>query len=274
MTSRSATPSDPTGTWTIYYVPAQNDGTEGTPNHGCTLDGSAPGPCFQDYPHIGGDNNGVYISTNEYDLFGPSYSAAQIFAFSKTQLAAHPAAINVTLVEDIMVDGSPGFTVWPAISTGRRVCSEGNGTEYLLSTIAGDGLETGNPTGTASRLGLWAFTNTASLDTATPSLGITSRLIEQPDVRVPAEVRSEARRHPARRVHQRHHHPDAVRPGMLAVLLLSRGRAGPRRGGVDTRLARSRMQQTWYGQRHAVGGDRHGGQSRRRAQGRDRLVRA
>ena len=44
---------DPTGTWTIYHVPAQNDGTDGTPNHGCTLDGTMPGPCFQDYPHIG-----------------------------------------------------------------------------------------------------------------------------------------------------------------------------------------------------------------------------
>ena len=44
---------------------------------------SPPGPCFQDYPHIGPDANGVYVSTNEYDLFGPSYNAAQIFAFSR-----------------------------------------------------------------------------------------------------------------------------------------------------------------------------------------------
>jgi hypothetical protein len=27
---------DPTGTWTVYKIPAQNDGTDGTPNHGCT----------------------------------------------------------------------------------------------------------------------------------------------------------------------------------------------------------------------------------------------
>ncbi|HEY1280677.1 MAG TPA: hypothetical protein VGF22_13455, partial [Acidimicrobiales bacterium] len=60
---------DPTGAWTIYHVPAQNDGIDGTPNHHCTVDGTAPGPCFQDYPHIGGDRNGVYVSTNEYDLF-------------------------------------------------------------------------------------------------------------------------------------------------------------------------------------------------------------
>lgn len=169
--------SDPTGAWTVYHVPAQNDGTDGTPDHGCTLDGEEPGPCFQDYPHIGSDANGVYITTNEYDLFGPSYSGGQIFAFSKTQLAAHPASINVTLVEDISVDGSPGFTVWPAQSNGTNYATDKNGTEYFLSTIAGDGFETGNPTGTARRIGLWALTNTASLSTGSPNVQLTSRLV-------------------------------------------------------------------------------------------------
>ena len=152
---------DPTGTWTVYRVPAQNDGTDGTPNHGCTLDGTAPGPCFQDYPHVGADAHGVYVSTNEYDLFGPGYNAAQIFAFSKQQLAAHPASIRVTLVENTSVDGSPGFTVWPAISPPGEHSNERNGTEYFMSTIAGDGSETGNPTGTARRIGVWALTNTS-----------------------------------------------------------------------------------------------------------------
>ena len=168
---------NPTGAWTIYHVPAQNDGTDGTPDHGCTLDGSAPGPCFQDYPHIGADKNGIYITTNEYDLFGPAYNAAQIFAFSKAQLAAHPSSIDMTLVENLDVDGSPGFTVWPATSAAGQYSSERNGTEYFLSTIAGDGFETGNPTGTARRIGLWAVTNTKSLDSGSPALGITSRLI-------------------------------------------------------------------------------------------------
>jgi hypothetical protein len=168
---------DPTGTWTIYHVPAQNDGTDGTPNHGCTLDGTTPGPCFQDYPHIGGDANGIYITTNEYDLFGPNFNAAQVFAFSKQQLAAHPSSIAVTLVENLNVDGSPGFTVWPATSPAGQYSSERNGTEYLLSTIAGDGSETGNPTGTARRIGLWALTNTASLNSTAPAVDWTSRLI-------------------------------------------------------------------------------------------------
>jgi hypothetical protein len=176
---------DPTGTWTLYHVPAQNDGNDGTPNHGCTLDGTTPGPCFQDYPHVGADKNGVYITTNEYDLFGPSFNAAQVFAFSKAQLALHPFGLPVTLVENLNVDGSPGFTVWPSNSPIGEYSSEKNGTEYFLSTIAGDGSETGNPTGTARRIGVWGLTNTTSLDSSTPALGITSRLVNSETYVVP-----------------------------------------------------------------------------------------
>ena len=177
---------DPTGLWTIYSVPAQNDGTDGTPNHHC-LEGDAisDGPCFQDYPHMGGDRHGVYISTNEYDLFGPGYSGGQIFAFSKAELAAHPAAVAVTLVEDIMVNGSPGFTVWPAISPLGHASNEANGTEYFLSTLAGDGSETGNPTGTATKIAVWALSNTQSLTTGPANLQLSSKVINSQDYTFP-----------------------------------------------------------------------------------------
>jgi hypothetical protein len=118
----------------------------------------------------------VYVSTNEYDLFGPNYSAAQLFAFSKQELAAH-GTIRVTLVEDLEVAGTPGFTVWPAQSPRGEASRERGGTEYFLSTIAGDGSETGNPTGTARKVGVWALSNTRSLDSPTPDLRLSSRLI-------------------------------------------------------------------------------------------------
>ena len=40
--------SSPLGTWTIYRLPVQNDGTQGTPDHGCSLnpDGTGHGPCL------------------------------------------------------------------------------------------------------------------------------------------------------------------------------------------------------------------------------------
>ena len=52
--TRSTSPcrntGDPTGAWTIYHVPAQNDGTDGTPNHGCTLDGIGARPVLPGLP--------------------------------------------------------------------------------------------------------------------------------------------------------------------------------------------------------------------------------
>jgi len=235
---------DPTGAWTVYYVPAQNDGTDGTPNHGCTLDGVAPGPCFQDYPHIGADRNGVYITTNEYDLFGPNFSAAQILAFSKAQLAAHPATIGVTLVENLNVDGSPGFTVWPATSPAGQYSNERNGTEYFMSTIAGDGSETGNPTGTARRIGLWAVTNSASLNTAAPELGITSRLINSETYVFPPEAEQKPGSIPLADCINNTTTPTPFGPGCWQILFLEE----PAHDEVESTLdaGDTRMQQTWY----------------------------
>ena len=235
---------NPQGAWTIYRVPAQNDGTDGTPDHGCTLDGTVHGPCFQDYPHIGADANGVYVTTNEYDLFGPSFNAAQIFAFSKKQLAAHPASIDVTLVENLNVDGSPGFTVWPATSPAGQYSSERNGTEYFLSTIAGDGSETGNPTGTARRVGLWALTNTKSLDTSTPSLDITSRLVNSQTYVVPPKSDQKPGDFPLGQCINDTTMPTIFGPGCWQLLFVDEPAHDEVISTPDS--LDSRMQQTWY----------------------------
>src|SRR5438067_2039632 len=50
--------SDPTGGWNIYRINVTNDGT----NTG----GMNPGPYPGDYPHIGADANGIYLTTNAY----------------------------------------------------------------------------------------------------------------------------------------------------------------------------------------------------------------
>jgi hypothetical protein len=238
---------DPTGAWTVYYIPAQNDGTDGTPNHGCTLDGSTPGPCFQDYPHVGADRWGVYITTNEYDLFGPSYNAAQIFALSKAQLAAHPSMIDMTLVENLNVDGSPGFTVWPAISPAGQYATDkqGHGVEYFLSTIAGDGSETGNPTGTARRIGLWALTNTDSLDSGSPALGVTSRLINSATYVYPPKAEQEAGDTPLADCINDTTTPTIFGPGCWQLFFVSEP---AEHDEVEYALDSNdtRMQQTWY----------------------------
>jgi hypothetical protein len=48
--------ADPTGSWNFYRLPVQDDGTQGTPNHG---DANYPGPFYGDFPHIGADRNGI-----------------------------------------------------------------------------------------------------------------------------------------------------------------------------------------------------------------------
>jgi hypothetical protein len=162
--------ADPTGAWTLYRVPVQDDGTEGTPNHNC-----AGGPCIGDYPHIGADANGFYITTNEYAFFADPYHGAQIYAFSKTGLAAGTDS-RVTQIDTAgAVLGNPGFTVWPAQSPNASSFEAAlGGTEYLLSS---DAAPEANGTGISSNLIVWSLTNTSSLNSPAPLLGMTNTVL-------------------------------------------------------------------------------------------------
>ena len=79
--------SNPTGSWNIYRIDVTNDGT----NTG----GQNPGPFLGDYPHIGADANGIYLTTNAYPWCCNGFSGAQIYALSKAQLAAGAASVNM-----------------------------------------------------------------------------------------------------------------------------------------------------------------------------------
>jgi hypothetical protein len=154
----------------------QNDGTQGTPNHHCT-----GGPCLGDYPHIGADANAFFITTNEFDLFGPNFEGAQIYALSKRQLASGAASVNGVLINT--GDPSipfPGFTVWPAIAAGGVYDLVNGGTENFLSSLA---LFTAD--GTSTQILLWQVSNTSSLNSATPALNLTGKYIDVPKYGVP-----------------------------------------------------------------------------------------
>ena len=165
---------DPTGTWTIYRVAAQDDGTQGTPNHHCSL-----GPCIGDYPHIGADSSGFYITTNEYSFFGPEFTSAQIYAFSKRALASGPKRVSVQQFDTKGegFDDQPGFTVWPSTSPAGSTSPANGGTELFLSSDAGEEAS-GVPGGTRSnRLLVWQLTNTSSLDTPHPDLDLSNQIL-------------------------------------------------------------------------------------------------
>jgi len=169
---------DPLGSWTIYRVQVQDDGNNGTPDHGCK--GIAPygqhtvptflNACIGDYPHLGADANGIYVTTNEYSLFGNDFHGAQIYAFSKSALASGAATVGVTQFDTNGMDnGNSGFTVWPATAPAGINSTANGGTEYFMSSNAadeahGNGVEVGPRSST--QLLVWKLTNTSSLDTS------------------------------------------------------------------------------------------------------------
>lgn len=174
--------SNPTGTWAIYKVDATNDGSS-NPAAGNAC------PCLGDYPHIGADANGFYITTNAYPWAGSGFNGAQIYAFSKRELASGAASVSVTHIDTWGAVNAPsdagttqpGFTVWPAQSPGASSYDlQAGGTEYLLSSNAAD--EATHPVAgfggsyTSSQLVVWALKNTASLD-STPALSLTNKVL-------------------------------------------------------------------------------------------------
>ncbi|HEY6380085.1 MAG TPA: hypothetical protein VI316_12995, partial [Candidatus Dormibacteraeota bacterium] len=184
--------SNPTGAWTIYRTPVQDDGTQGTPNHHCSSGGApgAPtgnGPCLGDYPHLGADANGIYLTTNEYSFFGPEFHGAQLYAFSKKQLVALPSSIDVTQIDThgIFGGGLSGFTVWPATSPSGSdgwADDSGRGVEYFLSSnSAGEAHDTGNGIeipAPSDHIIVWSLSNTRSLNSSTPAVKLHHTTVE------------------------------------------------------------------------------------------------
>jgi hypothetical protein len=185
--------SDPTGNWNIYKIDVTNDGT----NTG----GQNPGPYLGDYPHIGADANGVYLTTNAYAWCCNGFAGAQIYALSKAQLAAGAANVNVVhldtsgMVNAPSETGStqPGFTVWPAQSPGTSSFNLSNGgTEYFLSSNAADEAQkpisgTGG-TRTSNQLVVWTLTNTSSLNSGSPSVNLSSKTLAVNQYGVPPKA--------------------------------------------------------------------------------------
>lgn len=180
-----STSPDPAGSYNIYRLAVQDDGTDGTPNHGCSgiwYDGTANNTCLGDYPHIGADANGFYITTNEYSFFGNDFHGAQIYAFSKWALAAGAASVAVTQIDTHGLDaGNSGFTLAPAQAPpGGSQESRARGTEYFLSSNAADEAH-GNGVAVGPRASdqvlVWALSNTSSLNGA-HALSLTHTAVE------------------------------------------------------------------------------------------------
>jgi hypothetical protein len=171
--------NSPLGAWNLYSINVANDRSDvSTANH-------PQCPCLGDYPQIGVDAYGFYITTNEYSFFKNKFNGAQVYAMSKRALAAGVPSPTVVAFDKLVLTGSgtTGFSVWPARSLPGQHATEAGGTEYFLSSIAAE--EAKNKVGAASQIGIWALTNTSSLDTANPDLDLSNRALDSQPYGVP-----------------------------------------------------------------------------------------
>lgn len=171
--------SNPTGSWNIYRLNVTGDGSPGNTGGPC--------PCLGDYPHIGADAYGIYLTTNAYPWGPGDFDGAQIYALSKAQLAAGAATVAMQHIDTTgMVHATspttqtqPGFTVWPAQSPGTSSFQLANGgTEYMLSSNAGEEASGDDFTGASTNLVVWTLSNTSSLNSATPSIAISNKVLD------------------------------------------------------------------------------------------------
>jgi len=141
--------ADPTGTYNIYTMD-----TTDPQRFGC--------PCFADYPQIGSDANGLFISTNEFSTSSVTFFGTQIHAISKASLTAN--SVTPTMVR-FMLPFATGFefAIQPATTPpGASSFVANGGLEYFVSSNWGFRTNTS--------MAIWAMYNTSSLGTATPLL--------------------------------------------------------------------------------------------------------
>ena len=153
--------SDPTGGYTLYTFDTTFDPTlPGVPDPKTGV--VSPIHILPDYVQIGADANGFYMSINQFDLLGDQgYVGPRILAVSKAALIAGTTTPVVSFSGGDLYNSDAGFTVQPAKTpAGGSYAMGSGGTEYFLSSVYGG----------AKQLGLWAITNTASLNVKAPKL--------------------------------------------------------------------------------------------------------
>jgi hypothetical protein len=160
-----STSANPLGTWNVYDLRTQNNGKGGTPNHHCS-----GGYCFSDYPQLGVNADGVFISANEFDLLGEGeFKGAELWAISKADLVAGRPAPTMQYFPKIK---SPAvdfkaYTLQPVDAQPRDFVSAHGGTMYFGMS------QSPLVNGAAHGVSLWRLTNTSTLDTASPNLALT-----------------------------------------------------------------------------------------------------
>ena len=160
-------------------------------------------PCFGDQPLIGADANGFYVTTNEFPIFEAGFNGAIVYAMSKSALAAGSAGTVVMIHQPTLEEGQ-AYSIQPATTPpGADYATSHNGTEYFLSALdfEGDG---------DNRIALWALTNTASLNSATPSVQMRVDIVRSERYGAPPVVRQRSGPTPLRALLRSELAPDVL----------------------------------------------------------------
>ncbi len=136
--------SDPTASWNVYFIPSAANDVKGCGKAGC----------LPDYPQVGYDANGFYITA---DLFGPKrFVGAVLYAIPKGYLVE---GHSVTPVRFIL----PDFVVQPAVPAPHEPFSLANGgTEFFMTAR--------NIYNGSTKIRVWQVQNTFNIITDPSSL--------------------------------------------------------------------------------------------------------
>jgi hypothetical protein len=172
--------ADATGGYAIFAV---NTTAGDATDRGC--------PCVDDFPTIGADAHGLFVTTNRKTLSTARGNGAQVYAVAKRGLAAVAAGSGPPPVlvsfDAGSVGGAPAAVVHPAITPPGGAFPPGR--EYFVSLAYA-------PAAAHHRIAVWALAGTSSLNSARPRLRLSHAVLETlPFARPPKTVQKPGR-HP------------------------------------------------------------------------------
>ena len=166
----ASTSPNPLGTYNVWSIDTTNNGTNGTPDHGCSS-----GYCFGDYPQVGLNGDGLFITTNEFDNLGNGeFHGTQLYAISKADLAMGNHTPTSTYLQNIRSDTSQSraYTLQPANALPGDWDRSLGGTIYFGMSVS--------PfvNGTAHQVSMFSLSNTGSLKGSDPHLWLRERAVD------------------------------------------------------------------------------------------------
>ncbi len=151
---------DPTGTWFISRIDTTNDGTFGTSkNPNC--------PCRGEQPLIGVNEDGFFITTNEFPLFTNGFNGTQLYAIPKSLLIGSADFLLDKLVHiNVGALAAPNGGIWnslqPAVAPPNAPTPPVRHAQFFMSALDFAGT-------LDNRIAIWALSNTSMLTSSNPN---------------------------------------------------------------------------------------------------------